>query len=464
VLQADIERPGLTPGGLAMLRAMFPDGDLDRRIKPEVRLTEMLRGYVERARAADAGPMLLDLPPVRTADAIGAAARAEEGAAPRAPRDAAGEGAPMLGPRRSAWPETFPDVIAHGVHGIRRDADWAAAKSGDAAAALRLVERLARPEAAASLRQAVAGQDAVLVPVRQAERGGGDNLIPAIFARWLAAETRLPVEETVRRANRTMRTDADAFDRLLRRAAFTGEVEPGRAYVIVDDVVTQGGTVADLRGFIEAKGGRVVAVTALQAPGANARLALDAELLTTLRDRLGAETEGWWKETFGHDFTGLTASEARQLLRFGDGAELRATLAGRLDALRRGSDDAAGPAGDAGPLPDGGAPGGRAVPRPQGPAADGVAEPAAPRAAGEFSPADPQIARLQAAAEEARRLARDPATASAELLEAQRIAAERDLLIPEEAGARGARELLDAADDEAAEAAAAAVCLIGSAA
>jgi hypothetical protein len=194
VLQTDIERQGLTPSGLAMLRAMFPDGDLDRRIKPEVRLTEMLRGYVERARAADAGPMLLDLPPVRTTDAIGAAAQAEESAAAR------------------------------------------------------------------------------------------------------------------------------------------------------------------------------------------------------------------------------------------------------------------------------GAAGGLAVPRPQEPAAGGVAEPSAPRAAGEFSPADPQIARLQAAAEEARRLARDPATASAELLEAQRIAAERDLLIPEEAGARGARELLDAADDEAAEAAAAAVCLIGSAA
>ncbi|MFN6954960.1 MAG: hypothetical protein ACK4PG_09205 [Acetobacteraceae bacterium] len=198
VLQGDIERPGLTPSGLAMLRAMFPDGDLDRRIKPEVRLTEMLRGYVERARAADAGPMLLDLPPVRTADAIGAAARAEEGAAPTG------------------------------------------------------------------------------------GRGGETSRTPGEFS------------------------------------------------------------------------------------------------------------------TIG----------------------------------------------------DGGL----------------VAEPAAPRAAGEISPADPQAARLRAAAEEARRLARDPATASAELLEAQRIAAERDLMIPEEAGARGARELLDAADDEAAEAAAAAVCLIGSAA
>jgi hypothetical protein len=79
VLQADIERPPMTPQGLAMLRAMFPAGDLKRRIKPEVRLTEMLRGYVERARAADAGPMLLPEARPSPAEMMAAAGRAEEG-------------------------------------------------------------------------------------------------------------------------------------------------------------------------------------------------------------------------------------------------------------------------------------------------------------------------------------------------------------------------------------------------
>lgn len=84
VLQADIERPPMTPQGLAMLRAMFPAGDLKRRIKPEVRLTEMLRGYVERARAADAGPMLLPEARPSPAELLGAAGRAEEAAAAEA--------------------------------------------------------------------------------------------------------------------------------------------------------------------------------------------------------------------------------------------------------------------------------------------------------------------------------------------------------------------------------------------
>jgi hypothetical protein len=91
VLQVDIERPAMTPAGLAMLRAMFPDGDLGRRIKPQPRLTEMLRGYVGRARAAEAGPMLLDLPPVRTDEAIAFAARADDAGAPPAAREAAAD-------------------------------------------------------------------------------------------------------------------------------------------------------------------------------------------------------------------------------------------------------------------------------------------------------------------------------------------------------------------------------------
>jgi len=303
--------------------------------------------------------MLLDLPAVRAADTLAAAGRAEdlraqpdglvEAADPQVARlDEAGPaadggaapGAPLLAIMRSPWPDSFPDVIAHGVQGIRRYPDWAAAKTGDADAAMRLVERLARPEAAARLREALSGQDAVLVAVRQAERGGGDNLIPAAFARWLSAETGLPVHDGLYRLNRTMRTDAGAIDRLLRRARWAGEVEACRAYVIVDDVVTQGGTVADLRGHIEAQGGRVVAITALQAPGANATSRLDPADLARLRARLGPEAESWWTETFGHDWTGLTASEARQLLRIGDGAGLRAALGPGLDALRRGPDDA----------------------------------------------------------------------------------------------------------------------------
>lgn len=158
-LQADLERPAMTPAGLAMLRAMYPEGDLTRRIKPEVRLAEMLRGYVERAGQAQAGPGLFGLPPVRPEEAIGIAAQAEEAAAPAEmpparndaalPPASAAQSEPPRGAPRAAWPQDFPAVIDHGVNGIRRDPDWAAAKAGDAEAARLLAAEAERTRLAA---------------------------------------------------------------------------------------------------------------------------------------------------------------------------------------------------------------------------------------------------------------------------------------------------------------------------
>ncbi|WP_027284489.1 hypothetical protein [Rubritepida flocculans] len=91
VLQADLERPPITDSGMGVLKSMFPDGDLARRIKPEVRLVEVLRGYVARAQQAEGGPTLLDLPPVRVSDLAEAARRAEEADAALGPREVAAD-------------------------------------------------------------------------------------------------------------------------------------------------------------------------------------------------------------------------------------------------------------------------------------------------------------------------------------------------------------------------------------
>jgi hypothetical protein len=59
----------------------------------------------------------------------------------------------------------------------------------------------------------------------------------------------------------------------------------------------------------------------------------------------------------------------------------------------------------------------------------------------------------------------EPKAPDADFLEAQRIAAQRDVLIPvgENGEARGLRELLDEAEEGVADATAAAACLIGGA-
>ena len=100
-----------------------------------------------------------------------------------------------------------------------------------------------------------------------------------------------------------------------------GSVEPGRAYVLVDDFVGQGGTIANLKGFIEHRGGLAIACTTLTGKPWSAKLAPEAQTLRSLRAKHGGELESWWKDAFWYGFDSLTESEARYLER-ADSAQL----------------------------------------------------------------------------------------------------------------------------------------------
>lgn len=269
-------------------------------------------------------------------------------------------------------------------------------------------------------------------------------------------------------------------ERLVRRAAYDGPVEPGRADVIVDDVVTQGGTVADARAYIEARGGRVVAVTALMAPPENAILRIDPQQLMQLRERFSPETEAWWRAQFGYGWEGLTDSEAQRILRSfpGGDRQLRRALGELLRAERPGPDEPGGGGGDAGGVPPGGGMGGGGVPpAPRGPRGSGaggaapeggggVAEPPAGAGPAAISPFAGRQAAIAEASRQIEASIKLPDAARADLLEAQRVAAAApDLAVPvgtgDAIGARGAAELLDMAEQGVQAAEAQAVCLLG---
>ena len=55
----------------------------------------------------------------------------------------------------------------------------------------------------------------------------------------------------------------NGYGRLARQARFRGRVRKKRSYVMVDDFVGQGGTLANLRGWIECQDARVVGAVAL---------------------------------------------------------------------------------------------------------------------------------------------------------------------------------------------------------
>ena len=162
----------------------------------------------------------------------------------------------------------------------------------------------------------------------------GINCLPATFAAALGGRLGLDVETGVVQANVVAHTGADEWQRIVRPALFDGEVEAGRDYVVLDDFVGQGGTLANLRGHLLAGGGRVIAAAALAGRKGGATLAVQPGTLTALRTRYEA-IEETWRQTFGYRFDCLTEQEAQGVLRLENARSLRA----RLAAARSRQDD-----------------------------------------------------------------------------------------------------------------------------
>jgi hypothetical protein len=239
-------------------------------------------------------------------------------------------------PLRKPW-NGFPDVvIVAEVAPVKKHVEYQQAKAGNvndaASAAKRLSNDFVLPAAIEAIQQ-LPLLAAFLVPVHALEEGG-HNRIPGSFAELLAEKLQLEVELAIIQANVVNHTGASGWERMARPPVFGGNVVAGRSYILVDDFVGQGGTLANLRGHIAHGGGLVRGAITLTGQPYSAKLALRPETLETLRAKHGREIENWWIQRFGFDFGCLTESEGRYLLH----AENADTIRARLSA--------AGPQGD----------------------------------------------------------------------------------------------------------------------
>ena len=217
-------------------------------------------------------------------------------------------------PPRTPW-GAFPDVLIHASESaVKQHPAYWAAKTGSGAAALALVNDTMSDQANQRLLNLMQGHVPTLVSAHAYEREGV-NAIPEIFADELSKALSWPVDNGVLQINAVGHTGADGFSRLARQARFAGAVQPGGEYVLVDDFIGMGGTLANLKGHIESNGGRVLAAVVLTGKPHSAKLALTPERLHELRTKHGTELEQWWIERFAHAFDALTESEARYLAR-----------------------------------------------------------------------------------------------------------------------------------------------------
>ncbi len=147
---------------------------------------------------------------------------------------------------------------------LKAQPTYTAAKAGDPEAAFemligwqaRLVHLLSAP--------ALKG---CMFVAPHAEEATGDNAIPQVLAAVCAAETDGEVDDEIVQVTRVFHTGADPMERMALRAEFEGAVLPGKRYVLVDDVTSMGGTLAELAHFIQQGGATVAGVVVLANAG-----------------------------------------------------------------------------------------------------------------------------------------------------------------------------------------------------
>ena len=227
--------------------------------------------------------------------------------------------------RRTPW-DAFPDVVIHSEERfVKTHPLYSSAKEGNPMMAEGLVDDVMVAADLIELGRLIGSSRPFLLPVHAVETEGM-NVIPRVFARALSQLFDLPLFSGVIQVNRVMHTGASGYHRLAFPAIFDGDVAPAN-YLLVDDSIGQGGTLTNLRGFVETRGGTVIGATALTGKAYSSKLRPDESALLELRRKHGEQLEEWWTATFGYGFERLTQSEARYLTRVDDAHAIPERLA-----------------------------------------------------------------------------------------------------------------------------------------
>lgn len=238
------------------------------------------------------------------------------------------------------WAKDFPNIISHtNVNKIHTHPDHDAAKAGDMDAAIRLVDDLFNVDKAKELGKRHPG--AIIAAVHAVEQTGR-NKIPVAYADALQAATGLDLDTDIIQTNITGHTGKNALQRMLARAKFTGKVERGRDYVLLDDVITQGGTLSALKQYIEGQGSNVVEITSLASAQFSSVIAITPETVEKLLTKYGRQELESILEEIGSTplLEALTQSEGRQLNLYKGPDSLRAAIA--KERYGEGSQEGAG--------------------------------------------------------------------------------------------------------------------------
>ena len=154
-----------------------------------------------------------------------------------------------------------------------------------------------------------------------------NNVLPIWMAYQVGYHLGLNVYSGIYQEDKAHRTGKGGFYRLAHRPSFYGAVRSGQDHLLVDDVLSMGGTLTELRGFIESNGGNVIGMSVLADSSVERRnnhgrsvqdvdLAASSEQLTNLGKKHGKNFVSFWERQTGYEISCLTRREADFLLFF----------------------------------------------------------------------------------------------------------------------------------------------------
>jgi hypothetical protein len=194
------------------------------------------------------------------------------------------------------------------------------AKAGDIPAAVSLVSDLALPFLIQNKHQLP--QEACYV-APHAREASGDNAIPQVLAQACAMISGGTADDDIVQISRVFHTGADPMERIAARATFEGLVRPNAIHILVDDVTTMGGTLAELADFIQIRGGKIGGMIVMVNAGRVKNLCPAQTNVQKIENRFGHEIE----RILGIQPKALTANEANHLIGFRSADEIRNRLA-----------------------------------------------------------------------------------------------------------------------------------------
>lgn len=240
---------------------------------------------------------------------------------------------------RVPWPDDFPDVISNII--------WASKEKGgaclkshplyqpakgerDMGSALSLIDDVVKPETIDGLKKIAekSGTAPILIaPAAQAE--DSNNALAVAYANWLAHELDWGVEDRVFQNKAFSKDRSGAWARIANTSTFYGEIDKTTPYVIVDDVITLGGTLADLRSFIIGKGGSVIGMSTIASRyGHDTPIHLGKDLQKKLEKFYGSDLKKFCLEHLGFGHECFTRSEGENVLGCSGYVDLRKKING----------------------------------------------------------------------------------------------------------------------------------------